>query len=104
MAARTSKRIALVTRAKLLRQIPAVVEELGTTDRGRLQNVLWLLGDDGRARLSECLKSAYPGKAVDDALKAFKVFRAAVNKAADTAHVPLLFTVDTSKKTPPAGP
>jgi hypothetical protein len=97
------KRISFVSEAKLRRQLLPVLDELGVTDRQWLLEILPLLGADGKARLSECLKTAFPGKAQAGAMKGFKVFRGAVNKAADTANVPLSFAVDTSKKTPPSG-
>ncbi|HEY3862958.1 MAG TPA: pentapeptide repeat-containing protein [Verrucomicrobiae bacterium] len=97
------KRLVIVSEAKLRQRLEPVVKELGATDRERLLTLLPLIGGDGKARISECLKTAFPGKAQADAMKAFKVLRGAINKAAKTADVHLAFTADTSKRTPPAG-
>src|SRR5262245_54062737 len=100
---KATKRISFVSEAKLRALLPPVLEELRATDRSRLEALLPLFAPEGKARLSECLKTAFPGKSEKPALDGFKVFRSAINKAALIAKVSAQFCVDTDKKTPPVG-
>lgn len=87
---------------RVRRLLEPVFDELGTTNRERLKRVLPLLGD-GRAKMSECLKEAFPGMNQESAQAQFRNFRKAVNDAARAADVGIVFQCDSSKRTPAEG-
>src|SRR5438105_4450133 len=87
-----------VPERRLPRLLAPVLKELGEADRARISRLLPLF-HDGRARLSDCLREAFPDTAGDRALTAFRKLRQNFNDAAEEAGI--VFTVDTQLKTPP---
>jgi WD40 repeat protein len=87
---------------QVVRAIRAVEAEVGTTDRGRLDELVGLLrGGDDRIRLSEALKRLFPDFSDEDALTRFRQLRARLRQAAETAGVELELAVDTQKRSSP---
>jgi WD40 repeat protein/uncharacterized protein YjbI with pentapeptide repeats len=79
----------------------ALREELGRADHPRLDQVLSLLREDGRARLADVLAALYPDKPRTDALTAFRQFRERISAAADAATRRLALCVDTQTRADP---
>ncbi|MEY2879188.1 MAG: hypothetical protein RLZZ15_1568, partial [Verrucomicrobiota bacterium] len=97
MKTRRLPRIVL-TEARLRRLIPPVLDELGKTNRDRLEAILPLFAAGGKARLAECIKAAFPGKHLAGVAKQFTNFQGDINEAAKSARLGLVFRSDTSKQ------
>ena len=67
----------------------------------RLRKLLPLFSGEGKARIGQCLKTAFAGLATADVQDQFRVFRAAVNAACARAKTGLSFQVDTRKRSGP---
>jgi WD40 repeat protein len=88
----------ILNESRLRRLLEPLFDELGQTNRDRLRRLLPLFSD-GKAKLSECLQDAFPGRNQRSAQEQFRNFRKAVNDAARAAEVGVVFQVDTSKRT-----
>lgn len=82
-----------------------LLNELGRSDRDRILALLPCF-KEGRARISDCVSTAFPGKPVADAAKLFTNLRVAFNVAAthlqdrNPTAPSLRFEADSNKRTP----
>jgi WD40 repeat protein len=90
-----------LSRQAVSRWLSVLRAELGRADRGRLDGVFGLIGDDGRIRLGDALQTLFPDQPHDAALTAFRQFRARIGKAAEDAGVRLALNADTQTRTEP---
>ncbi len=70
-------------------------DELGNTDRQRIQSIIALIPVDKKIQLSAVLTQLYPEQARDKALTNFRQLRKRVNDAAAEANILLEWQVDT---------
>ena len=91
----------ILSGAQLRAEVQPLLEELGKTDRERLELLLRLsIGD--KLRVSECLAALFPDHDERKATTLFRNFRAVFNKVAKALETSLRFVIDTNKQTPAA--
>ena len=76
-------------------------DELGATDRGRLDRLLDLVRADGTLSLAAVLQSLFPDQPRDGAPTAFRQLRARIQEAATSAGVAFALETDGATSTPP---
>ncbi|MBP2316921.1 uncharacterized protein YjbI with pentapeptide repeats [Azospirillum soli] len=76
-------------------------DELGATDRGRLDRVLDMVQADGTLSLAAVLQALYPDQPRDGALTAFRQLRARIQEAATSLGVAFVLETDGATRTPP---
>ena len=74
--------------------MPPARHQLSGAPADRLDKILTVIGDDGRAVLADVLESLYPELGRDAALTAFRQFRREVSLAAKEAGVRLAIETD----------
>jgi WD40 repeat protein/uncharacterized protein YjbI with pentapeptide repeats len=87
----------------LKRAVAPLRDELGKTNNDRLDKLIGLFEAAGqeRVRLSECLKSLFPGQELDQQLAALRGFRKTLNDAAGQKGLDLDLCVDTKLRNAP---
>jgi len=99
MASREKKRILY---GELLRAVALpLVEELGSSDRKRAEQILELSFGE-KIRLSDCFPTLFPDLQDAPALKALTNFRSRFNQLAEELHLDLRLVVDSRKRDTPA--
>jgi hypothetical protein len=92
----------MASKAAVLRLVGAIRPLLSGAHASRLDQMLELVGNDGKAVLSEVLDSLYPKQDRDAALTGFRQFGRAVALAAEEAGVHFLIETDGQTRSAPA--
>ncbi|HRD88727.1 MAG TPA: TIR domain-containing protein [Accumulibacter sp.] len=74
-----------------------LVDDLGRTDRRRLEDLLGLLADDGRISLADALQALFPDQAREAALTAFRQFRSRLREI--VAELGVRFSLEADSQT-----
>jgi WD40 repeat protein len=92
----------MVSKAAVLRLVPVVRDKLSRANVVRLEQVLKIVDEDGRAVLADVIGALYPRQNRDNALTLFRQFRREVASAAEAAGVRLSLETDGQTRTAPA--
>ncbi len=91
----------MASKSAVLRVVPVLREKLSQANVRRLDQILKLIKEDGRAVLAEVLNQLYSGQERERALTSFRQFRREIGKAAEAAGVRLSLETDGQTRTDP---
>src|SRR5262249_36871801 len=86
---------------QLMSVVGPLREELGTSDRRRLEQMLGLVTGE-RIRLADCFGVLFPDVDPDKALKSFTNFRSRFNQLAEDNGIEVCLVADSRKRSSPA--
>ena len=99
----TGKRPVTIRGSQLPRALAPLRDELGKSNRDRLDILLRLFpADTDRITLGDCLDRLFPGPDIKKQQDSLRQFREDLNKAAASVHVAVTFCVDTKKRNAPS--